>query len=392
MRKALAISKRRTVTPVGVDVGLTGVRAAQLRQLNGKWALTRAVRWYLRRGEEQQQGLAGIQDRFRRALRQNDFSGRALVVGLSQPDVELHPLELPEQGDGLDAGQIEAAAKWEIERLGRFQEGTIEATHWRLPPARGTQTTALGVAATSQIMCQIWDLCRTIGGDCRCIDAAVCALSRAGILLRPPKADEVWGILDVGARAVRLLLCVDEVPVLARSIEGGGRGWTETIAQTLKVSTDSAELHKCDHGIRPPGFEGCSSVGSEVTVPRQAAPHGGPLAAVGEMIFSALSTEIDRITAEIERSYEYVLQCYPGRHAADLILTGAGADLKNLDACLADRLGIKVARADAFLDAPGTLLTVSPTLSGSGPAACGRESLAAYLCAIGLALGLDGEP
>ena len=391
MIKTLGIPRRRMVTPVGVDVGLTGVRAAQLRLINGEWSLIRAVHWRLRRAEDQQQGVSTIQERLRKALRQNDFSGRALVFGLSQPDVELHALELPERGDKGGAAQIQAAARWEIERLGRFDEGTTETAIWRLPPGRGTRTTAMGVAAPKQVIGEIWNLCRSVGGDCRRIDAAACALSRAGVLLRPPNSEEVWGILDVGARAVRLILCVDEVPVLARALDGGGQGWTEIIAETLKVSTDSAELHKCDHGIRPPVSAGGSKAGPEGTEPGDAKQQAGPLGAVAEMIFSALGAELDRIAGEIERSYEYVLQCYPGRRAADLILAGGGAALKNLAACLAGRLGIGVALADAYFDKARVSDTTGPTLARPVHGLCGREPLAAYLGAIGLAVGVEGE-
>ncbi|HUU84474.1 MAG TPA: hypothetical protein VM243_13320 [Phycisphaerae bacterium] len=387
MFKTLAIPRHRTVTPIGMDVGLTGVRAAQLRQVRGQWSLTRAVHWQLRRADDQQQGVSAVEDRLRRAFRHNEFSGRTLVFGLSQPDVELHALELPEQGSGLGESQIESAARWEIERLGRFEQGTTETAHWRLPPGRGTRTTAFGVAAPKELLGEIWGLCQTVRGDCGRIDAAACALSRAGVLLRPPQSDEVWGILDLGARAVRLVLCVDGVPVLARSIEGGGMAWTESVALTLQVSTDSAELHKCDHGIRPPG----SIAGAGPVESSEAGSEAGPLAMVGEMVFSALGGELERIAGEIERSYEYVLQCYPGRRAADLILVGGGAALKNLDTWLARRLGIPVTAADAYLERPEARITVAPTLSRSGPAASRRRMVAAYFCAIGLAVPLGGE-
>jgi Tfp pilus assembly PilM family ATPase len=110
------------------------------------------------------------------------------------------------------------------------------------------------------------------------------------------------------------------------------------------------------------------------------------------MIYSSLSSELSRVTGEIERSYEYVLQSYPGRHAADLILAGGGAALKNLDTCLTDRLGIPVAQADAYLGRPEACMTIERGNGRSDTAACGREPLAAYLCAAGLALPVEGEP
>ncbi|MHC4609573.1 MAG: hypothetical protein ACYS7M_04420 [Planctomycetota bacterium] len=377
--------RRRTFSPVGLDIGQTGGRAVQLRRVGAKWSLSAALHWPLRRSEDQDTGAAGLQERLSRALQQNAFVGREIVVGLSQPDVELHALELPGVPDGGgDLGQLDSAARWEIERLSSFEEGATETAQWWLPRGRGTRTTAVGVAVPRKTVDQMWDLCRRAGGDCRRIDALTCALSRAGSALRTPGQDEVWGILDLGARAVRLILCVDDVPVVARSLEGGGGQWTEKIAEALKVSAESAELHKCDHGV------GNTNRGREVLDPQatgsaaDSAGSGdrqdGPLAELAGMIFAALSTELDRIAREVERSYEYALQCYPQRKAADLILSGGSAALRNLDAYLAQRLGIPVARAEAYLAHSDSLLC------GDGAALRLRESLAAYLGAVGLAI------
>ncbi|MCH7812806.1 MAG: pilus assembly protein PilM [Planctomycetes bacterium] len=381
--RTLTATRRTTTSPIGLDIGATGARAVQLLRSGRNWTVVSAVQWPLRRSDDRDDALAGLQERFGRALREDLFVGRAVVVGLSQPDVELHALELPDAtGSQGDPTQIESAARWEIERLCRFEEGATQTAHWRLPRGRGTQSTALGVAVQKDTVQSIWNLCRRAGADCQRIDATACALSRAGTLLRPPNQDEVWGVLDVGARAVRLILCVDQVPVVARSLDGGGVRWTQKIVEALGVGTESAELHKCDHGLRPVVRDA-----SPASVPGPAAATDrGPLAELAGMISKALRSELDRLIGEVERSYEYVLQCYSGRQAADLILTGGGAALKNLDVYLGDRLGIPVRIADAYLEEEGTKLTGGPEAGGR------RQSLAPYLGAIGLAIDPEGEP
>ena len=52
----------------------------------------------------------------------------------------------------------------------------------------------------------------------------------------------------------------------------------------------------------------------------------------------------------MKRSYEYVLSCYPGRRAADLVLVGGGAATRNLPEYLTDALGVGVHRASAYLE------------------------------------------
>lgn len=390
--EATTLSKagRKTLSPIGLDIGQTGARAVQLRRSGDGWSLAAAQHWPLRRTEDRAGGVAGLEDRLGRALRQKDFAGRAIVVGLSQPDLELHALELAETPDSQGKqDQLDSAARWEIERLSRFEDRAIEAAHWRLPQGRGTRTSALGVAAPKETISGIWELCRKAGGDCRRIDALPCALSRAGAVLRPAESHEVWGVLDLGARAVRLVLCVNGIPVVARSLHSGGAEWTEKIAELLKVSPESAELHKCDHGIRTGTTQPRGSGPPAAGVSPQPPGEDGPLAELAGMIFAALSSDLDRVTREVERSYEYVLQCYPGRKAADLILAGGSAALRNLDTYLADRLGIPVLRAEKYAEQSGSLLRVDGAASQLRPAAGG---LAACLGAVGLAIDPESGP
>ncbi len=370
------VLRRKTTSPIGLDVGQTAARAVQLVSCDGACTLLSATAWHFSAEETSATKWDTLSERLRRALRQQDFSGRALAAGLSQPDLELHALELP-RGEKTDApgNQINSAAHWEIERLSRFEDQATQTDHWWLPPGRGARTTAIGAAVPRDTVQRLWDACHRAGADCRRVDATACALSRAGSLLRTPDTNDVWGVLDIGARATRLVLCVDETPALARLVESGGQGWTDRIAASLQVSSDAAERHKRDHGIRPAGGRFASGGGRR---PAEAAP--APLTELAVMIFGALRPELDQIAGEVERSYEYVLQSCPGRKAGELILAGGGAALKQLSAYLSDRLGICVRTVNECLEAGESRLTVDASLGKL------RESIGAFLGAVGLAI------
>ena len=375
------VLRRKTVSPIGLDIGQTTVRAVQLTRSDRTYTLITATAWQTSGMDAPADRWGPLQERIRRALHHQDFIGRALVAGLSQPDVDLHALELPRPaGETAPDRQIDSAARWEIERLSRFEDQATQTAHWWLPPGRGTRTTAIGAAVEQATVKGLWEACRRAGADCRRVDAAACALSRAGALLRPPGRDEVWGVLDLGARATRLVLCVDDIPVLARSAVGGGQAWTKKIATSLQVSSESAERHKCDHGICPAGGRSSNTGGLRPVDDAEA-----PLKELAGMIFAALRPELDHIAGEIERSYEYVLQSYPDRKAGDLILAGGGAALRRLNTYLADRLGIRVGTVDDYLGTGESRLTVDPSLGRL------RDSIGAYLGAIGLALQPEGE-
>lgn len=430
----------RTLTPIGLDFGATAVRAVQLRHVGRHYAVVAAVQLRLRSdrsGEPRKGSPKGLAQRIQRALSQQDFHGRKVVMGLSSPDVEFHPLEIPilptpsPQQTPRDCDPrvlLAQAARIEVQRLAGFETEQVETDWWSVPPGRGTDTTAMGVAARTDQVTELCEMCQMMGYECRGIDVSPCAAARFGFTLHPPADDQVWAVLDVGARSTRLTLCIDDVPVLARAVGDGGREWTQRIAEALEVTPESAEVLKIDHGIQPPGrgaraartptgerapLTACPPVSggeppSEVNhpapggsapgeLPDQTTPPipaelstatqtwstgatGGlpasVLTEVASMIYSVLKPNLDGLAREIERSYAYVLQSYPNRTAGTLLLLGGGAGMKNLDCFLGDRLGIRVTDVETFRS--------EDRIDCS---AAGTEHLGSLACAIGLAIG-----
>ena len=82
----------------------------------------------------------------------------------------------------------------------------------------------------------------------------------------------------------------------------------------------------------------------------RADPACAPTTELGSILTGILRGDLHDIAGEVKRSYEYVLSCYPGRRAADLLLVGGGAATRNLPEYLTDALGIGVHRASAYLE------------------------------------------
>ena len=70
---------------------------------------------------------------------------------------------------------------------------------------------------------------------------------------------------------------------------------------------------------------------------------------MSSLILGALRADLNDLASEVKRSYEYVLSCYPGRQAADLVLCGGGSLLHNFPEFLGNALGISVRRASSYL-------------------------------------------
>ncbi|HNQ23611.1 MAG TPA: pilus assembly protein PilM [Phycisphaerae bacterium] len=340
---------RSRTSPIGLDLGTRGVRAVQLVHTAQGWSLTTLARLEWRLPESAKNAAAApAAEQIRSCLSRGAFGGRAAVTALGSKDLEYQSLELPEAltAEGTDVGE---AIRFEMERLMTLGDGNVQIRHWLLPPTTVPAPNALGVVAKDAAVLDAVGLCASAGLRCQGVDSAGAALCRLGAALRPPPPNEVWGMLDLGAQQTRVVVCVNEVPVVVRPIAAGGEAWTQLIAEALELSVASAEVHKCEHGIALSG----RGIRAE-----QSTGVGGELA---NLLLGALRPELNRLAAGLKQSYEYALSCYPARQAGDLMLTGGGAGLRNLPEFLSAALGIPVRRASAYLGETGCRLNLGAT-------------------------------
>jgi type IV pilus assembly protein PilM len=363
-------SKTARLSPIGLDVAPSGLRAVQLERRGDHWKVLRATSWHRRDSEVGTSLVEGFSTRVKESLSQRGFRGRPTVAGLSNPELELHALEIPVHGAMESAERFGEAVALELDRVTSFADGRTVSSHWHLPSSKMTKTTAIGVAAPKSEVDAVMSMVHSVGLDCERIDATPCALSRLGVAVRPragSKSDEIWSVLDIGRRLLRLIVCVGDVPVLVRILGSGCDSWTQGVAEALGLSIEAAEIHKRDHGI-------------DRQLTAQGDKGGSGSAEIAAMIFNVLRVELDLAVAEIERSYEYVMRCYPERQASGVLLVGGGADLRGLRAHLSEKLGVDVSTLDTIASKAGSSFTVAPAV---------RESLSPYACAIGLAIGAE---
>jgi Tfp pilus assembly PilM family ATPase len=359
---------------IGLDIGRACARAVQLRHTADRYELIRAARIELDGPADRKPADSVRAEPLRRVLRQHGFSGRTVIAGVGVPDAELHALDLPAQVSQGTLGQRAQAARVEMCRLMSCEPAKVETAYWTVPSSPRGHATAIGVAAPTEWVWSVWELCHSAGLDCRQVDAHACACARFGYLVRGGKdsdRDAIWGMLDLGLRGARLILCLEAVPVVVRFFPAGGGRWTQLIAGWLDISEAAAEVHKCDHGLAVRGRS-------------RRADDAGSSEILGDMILNVLRRELDDLASQIERSYAYALQCYAHCSASELMLWGGGAELKCVDTFFGDRLGITVRRVTDVVDQAknGRVVDARST-------ARVRIPLTELACAVGLALPPD---
>ncbi|MCH9034015.1 MAG: hypothetical protein IID42_05865 [Planctomycetes bacterium] len=94
-------------------------------------------------------------------------------------------------------------------------------------------------------------------------------------------------------------------------------------------------------------------------------------------MLSILRSDLNDMAAEIKRSFEYVLSCYPSLNITDLVLVGGSSAMRNLPEFLMAALGITVRRAATYVGSTSCRLHCDDLQRGQ---------LGALALAIGLAV------
>jgi type IV pilus assembly protein PilM len=225
----------------------------------------------------------------------------------------------------------------ELQRHLPWPPNECEIAAWPTGPGNGGRRTAMVTATRTTEIQQRLDTLGKAGLDAVRADIMPNAIVELflGSDTLPTSSEEstVWGTLDVGFDSARLYLAHQDCVVYARSVSGGGRDITMSMAEALKVEFAIAERYKRVYGIEQTDRGFRSVIGGIGQISEEALPG---------MLYAIIRPTLDAMTEEIERSYRFALGKIAGSSPGPLWVIGGGARLKGLTSILGDRLGVPV--------------------------------------------------
>lgn len=346
---------------IGLDIGTTAVRAAQL-DFGSDGPAGKGQPTLVRYGEVPlpigavRDGEVTDQDAVAHALRQlwlaQKFDSRDVVIGVGNQRVVVRELSLP----AMPMPQLRASLPYQVQEL--LPMSTDEALLDFYPTDefdgdQGRTVRGMLVAAVRDTVSANVLAVESAGLRPTMVDLNAFALLRG--LARGDLAQRTVALVDIGARVTDVMIVAKGVPRFIRTLPVGGQEGTDAIARTMNISGMEAEALKRQIGI-----------GYAVSPELQDAS-------------DALTDVTRNLIEAVRNTFVYYAGNNPGAGLELAVLTGGGSHLPGLGQYLSSASRLAVTLGD-----PLSTLTVART-AGGREAFAGHESLMAL--PVGLAYG-----
>ncbi|MDR1151650.1 MAG: pilus assembly protein PilM [Bifidobacteriaceae bacterium] len=165
------------------------------------------------------------------------------------------------------------------------------------------------------------------------VDLAACGIAR--MAAGGPYGEGVVGVVNMGASATDVMVLVDGVPQVLRTLPYGGELITESVMRACSVPRDEAERVKLALGLTTPpvGDESAEAAGAQI------------------------SRRVQAVVESIGQTFSYHAQ-RTGQQVAGVLVSGRAALMPGLDRYLHTNLRLPMARL-----AVDQLVSVSPTVA-----------------------------
>lgn len=297
--------------PVGLDIGTTSVRAAEVSLVRGALRLDKFGQVALPLGAvsdgevvDAELVAAGL----RRLWSDVRFSTRKVIVGVANQKVVVRQVDLP----WMENAELRASLPYQV---ADFLPMPVEQTILDFYPleefvndAGGRTLRILLVAASREMINRALDAVAKAGLKPVSVDLTSFALLRGAVHHdHLGVSTDAEAIVDIGARVTNMAIHQGGVPRFIRILLMGGADVTEAVAERLGIPIEQAERVKCDLGLPLNPAD------------RDAHP-------AGRAIDGAVATFVE----EVRGSIDYYLASPGAVSIRRLVLCGGGSRLRNL--------------------------------------------------------------
>jgi len=309
---------------VGVDIGLSSVKVAQVSKIPGKKIkLTKFSSVPLPEGaiiEDEIQNEEAVVDAITKALKKAKISSQSAIIGLKGPHSITKKLTLA----GGTTEEIDDQVHWEAEQYLPFDLEVASLGYHVMGENEGGGVDIIFAAATNDVVERFKDVVGQSDLRVKIIDMDITAVTNIFEMVLGKKLDqqnESYLLLDIGAQKTNFIIYKNQRILFTKEIPVGGLVITEEIQRQMGVNFSEAEDLKRsgdDQGNLP------------------------------EEILAIIEESLNSFFAEIQKTYDFYVSSTSDESLVSCYITGGSAQLIGLADGLENVLGVDVNYLNPF--------------------------------------------
>lgn len=303
----------------GLDIGTTAIRLVQLHGTSSPKTLAKyayvpiAAKVAQSDSKEDQQILAKT---IQQLVGQARVSTKNVVVGVPSARVFTTVADV----DRLPHAELAKAIRYQADSLIPTPLGESKID-WALlgdSPADAGKQEILLTSVPNKLVEERLDMLESIGLNVIAFEPDNLAMARA--LALPDPAPQL--LLDVGRHDTDLVITVNGLPHLTRSIPTGVEAIVKAAMQNMNVDAKQAEQFVFKFGLSKDKLEG--------------------------QVAQAVSGTVDLLTTEVEKSIKFFQTRYTGSQIGLVVVTGGASVIPEFPLYLANQLGLNIEIGNAW--------------------------------------------
>lgn len=332
-RPGLISIKGRGYSPIGLDIGVTSIKMAQLKKTAAGWTVSDTIEKEINVTEsENDEGRSdAIINIIKDCMKESSFSGRSVVSGMPGYQLDILPVKFSLSGDeSLEDAILEKARahlSYDVENA------VIDYTlieDGETGPEAGSPRRSLLISARREDVDNHLSILKRAKLKPVAMDISACALARV-ISFNGTEKDDNMLVINVGKLHTSLTLIWRNNILFERNILWGSEKIIETLMNRLKLEKQKATdlIHRI--GIR-------FRHGEETVHENGASDY---MNKISETVYEIVTPQLEKLAREIDKVVHYFSSEMMGADIDTLYLSGAVSTIKDLDEYLGERTGIK---------------------------------------------------
>lgn len=265
----------------------------------------------------------------RELISQNSLAVKKVVTLVAGAQVVIRPIPMPK----MPPKELHQAIQFEAERYLPYSvtEAQVSGSIISEDSGDGKNMEVLLIAVPKEITEKTKLVLGTSGVEAHAIDIEPLAIHRClKFSMEPDELNKTMAIINLGATSTSISIFKSGSLRHCRTVSVAGNSFTKAIGQSLNLSFEEAEQIKKEKGV--------IKVDSDPN----------PLPPTAMRIFNVIDPVLNELVTEVQRSFDYYRSRYRPETIESVVLSGGTARLKNLDAFLSTKLGVRCEIANPF--------------------------------------------